>query len=47
MFIEDTVKINLATVKREYENSYQTDTGTILLSVTDGKDAKETVTYEF
>jgi hypothetical protein len=47
MFIEDTVEINLTTVKREYENSYQTDTGTILLSVTDGKDAKETVTYEF
>lgn len=47
MFIEDTVEINLATVKRQYENLYQTDTGIITLSVTDGKNAKETTTYKF
>lgn len=47
MYIEHTIEINLATLKRQYKNSYQTDTGTIMLSVTDGKNENGTVEYEF
>ncbi|MFC1810386.1 hypothetical protein ACFLZH_02705 [Patescibacteria group bacterium] len=47
MYINDEVKISLATIKQNYKDSYRTEAGTILLSVTDGDEREGGVTYEF